>query len=599
MKSIFISVVLLVFLSELDTSVLDSGFDECFATYNGVKYVEYICTDEKNPASKRECAKDDDKSKVYVLKYRCNQTIGTLRIKKDAFNRFDHLRHVDISSLNTSQISLPLGRFENIEIFNASHNYLVEMMNLIFNRMPNLTELDLSYNIINKLFKTHFNGSHQLSKVNFSHNAINHLDIGVFSTLPNLETLDLSHNKIESISENLLKENKQLKILHLNNNPMKIFNFKMFSSIVMTMHLPAINIKTLNIDCDPPFDCHFDDFNDDDYFENITTFRASSIQFKNLSKILSRFGRSLEVLNVTQSFIGTLSSDMMERFSDLKEFTMTRASISKIDDIAFSYPTKLITLDLSYNKLMDVDTTIFRKKFFDLIRLNLDGNRLIRINNVNPTNLPKLESLSILNNWFSCDYLSRFLKRWNKHNIAMSNNSSNVRDNINGIDCINETLTNRNVVNTNYNEEKYGEGRASSDFSISTDSKYPSTLPYIVIIIALCVIIMVFITSAIFCHLYKQKNHGKLQNLIKTDTGVQTMEEIEHFQLFDPNKTNNDFFYEEIELKSLSSSETDTKSIQNRPLPTPPMENKYLQISNGPMPIEDQYASAVKKRDCT
>lgn len=605
MKSIVFFVVFLIFIIKLASSNMDSGFEECFNTYNGVRYIEYICTDRKSPVAKHECVKGD-KTRVRVLKYHCNEQVGSLTISKDVLKSLPNLRDIDVSTLNTSHLGFPFNKFENIETFNASHNHLDGHLDLFLNRMPNLTEIDLSFNQIKKLLKNYFNVNNKLFTINVSHNLINHLESGVFSTLTNLEVLDLSYNKISSISENLFKENKILKTLDLRSNPMKSFYFKIFSpdAGVVKVYLPSNEIMILDISCDQ-FVCHFEDFTDDEHFENIKTFRASGNQFKNFSTILNRFGRALEVLSLTQSFIGILSNNMMEKFSDLKEFSMTRANVSNIEANAFSYQTKLTRLDLSFNELTEVDSTIFWKKFLDLAWLNLEGNRLSRIDNVIPSNLPNLQSLSISKNKFPCYYLLRFLDRWKQHDkeLKLPNTTSNGKDNIKGIDCNNETQSSTR----NLDYEIHGNGRRSTlnintdNYGIVSSTKCPSTLLYIIIIITLCIIIVMFIISAIICYVCQKKDHGKVRSLVKTDIGIQTIEQNE--LIFEPIQTNNDSHYEEIELKSLSSSQTDTLPLEYRPLPTPPMQDRNFHsnsfISNSHLPIKDQYASVVKKQNRT
>ncbi|XP_055301873.1 leucine-rich repeat-containing G-protein coupled receptor 5-like [Sitodiplosis mosellana] len=592
MKLVVVFLVLLIFKSESSVQSTDSGFVGCFSTYNGMRYIEMVCDDKTRPALNRECVKNGDKAEVRVLKYQCDEPLGTLFIKNETFYNLTSLLKIDVSSLNISELGFSSDKLESVKVFTASYNHLVEKDVSVSDRMPNLIEIDLSSNNIKRISKCHFNQNNDLQSLNLAHNLIAHLDNGAFANLSKLKRIDLSHNKIQSISEQLLKENKLLEFLDIRNNPMESFSFKIFSreAGVVKVHLPANKIT--NLDIDRP-----NDFNDDEYFENIKTFRASGNQLKNVSEILKRFGRTLQVLSLTNSVIGTLSKDMLEKFNDLKEFTMTHANISMIEVNAFLYQTKIEKLDLSCNELIEVDATIFCKKFFNLKTLNLGGNRLTAIDGVNSANLEKLESLSISNNQFTCDYLRKFVNQWHGKNLKFSSTSSKERTNIQGIDCNNETSSSSEKLNNNVHQET----DADADTKMFGVTSCPSTLPYIITIITLCIIIMIFTISEIARYVCQKKDYRKIKSFVKTDIGVQTIELDATDRPFEPIKTNNDPHYEEIEIKSLSSSvcQEDTLPLENRPLPMPPTENKcllsYGHISNASLPITDQYASVVKK----
>lgn len=73
---------------------------------------------------------------------------------------------------------------------------------------------------------------------------------------------------------------------------------------------------------------------------------------------------------------------------------------------------------------------------FELEELNLEGNRLTRLDTINPFNFPKLTSLGIRNNLLSCKYLNQFveenLDQW--HDLKLIGNLWEQADDFD-VDC--------------------------------------------------------------------------------------------------------------------------------------------------------------------
>ncbi|XP_031633862.1 leucine-rich repeat and immunoglobulin-like domain-containing nogo receptor-interacting protein 2 [Contarinia nasturtii] len=554
------------------------GFYECFLSDDG-ETLDFIC----NSAETKPMCPEFNRSQVKILKYQCDHTVGTTNFFRNVINTLPNLSTVNVSCLQSSFFSIPMNvKFAKIEILKASRNQLTEIPSGIFDQMPNIIEIDFSWNKFTKILLKHLTGADHLTKIDVMHNNIGYLDAAAFGAVKNLEVLDLSYNKLESIEDNVFKENDKLKLLNLRHNKLLSFNFRIFSPSAtdIEVYLPSRSIERLDIGCIQSV-CHFKGFQDGDNFDVIKTFKAEGNKFSNFSILFEKLGRSLETLILSRCMFETITHNLLEKFTSLTTIMMTNANISSIEANAFSYQTRLVLLDLSYNKLTDVDSTLFSRKFHDLETLYLEGNQLQRIDNITSANLPKLQSIFVTKNRFSCNYLVKYVVQWKK-TIQFGTRQSDVNVvNVRGIDC------------------SYAD---VSEKSCETETPHslecPSTLPYIIIITFLNIVLSVIVATAIY---WRRKSFKRtVGGLIKTDAGIQTMDSFESAVNM-LNNSNNDSFYEEIELKSIPSEgyqtlSNDVLTLESRPLPTPPTTlDKTHKPNHHTSPLDYQYAQVCKR----
>lgn len=337
---------------------LISGYSvpECHEYFSSeLKLLECICGDEKETSSKIDgvqgiLPKNEDfvrRSKVEILKYRCNKPIKKVHINETLINTLENLSVIDVSHLNISYLHLNLSRnYEKIQTFIASNNQLSEIPVEIFSHMSNIYKIDFSSNQFTNFLPKYFNDTNDLIVMNFSHNKIHRLSY--FNVFKGLEILDLSYNRIESIADDLLKKNMHFRILNLKGNPLKSFNYRIFAPIKMSIDvtLPSEEIETLDIGCDDSI-CHFEHLRDDENFEKIKIFVASGNKFVNFPKLLQTFGQSLEQMSLSKCFIGTFSESMLEKFINLKMLNLSDNEVELVFSKTFS---KLQSLHLENNK---------------------------------------------------------------------------------------------------------------------------------------------------------------------------------------------------------------------------------------------------------
>lgn len=567
-------IFIIVFLIQIKSisSDTDLAFDECFSSDGETLY--FIC---KSDEAKRNCS-NSNRENVKIMNYQCSQSVGTTIFYTNVINSLPNLRVLNVTSLKSTWFSIPNNSvFKQIKIFTAKLNQLTITPNRIFERIPNVNEIDFSSNAIRQIRCDDFHGANQLKKMNLSGNNIESIYTAIFADAKNLEVLDLSRNKLTVIGDKVFEKNDKLKILDLrHNDKLTVFNFRTFSVLAteIVVYLPSKNIETLEIGCKQS-DCHFNGFQNDDYFETINNFRAEGLkQFSNFSILLEKLGQNLQLLTLSRCFIGTISKIMLMKFTSLTRITMTNANISRIEANAFLYQTRLEWLDLSYNKLKEVDSTLFTIMFQHLNTLYLEANRLERIDNITAINLPKLKSLHITKNRFSCNYLEKYLTKnlntW-KERIQLGTNQTDTNVvNVRRIDCV--------IPNSSEQEMLV--------FDTPHPSSCSSTMPYIVVIILLAIILFGVVSIAIAVY-WRQKSSNRF---INAHMGTQTME-------FDPtvmnDRTDLNNEYEKIELRSIPSEGYST--LESRPLPSPPTTLDENSTPNDQtLPIHCQYAQVCK-----
>lgn len=168
------------------------------------------------------------------------------------------------------------------------------------------------------------------------------------------------------------------------------------------------------------------------HFQELKYLNISNNQLQNTSQIIALLGPSIEILDVSLNFIGKLDAQLFERFSNLKYLNLSHTNLSNFGFTTFYHQRKIKALDLSYNHLGKVDFSLLMRNFKELNTLNLEGNDLEEINSVTRTNFPKLSTLAISKNNFTCHYLSAFLNLWDHLHLVYNPSK---QTNIDGIDC--------------------------------------------------------------------------------------------------------------------------------------------------------------------
>lgn len=376
------------------------------------------------------------------------------------FQYYGNLSHLGLSNMNLTDVGFNFTK-SKLKVLDLSRNLLTTLN--FTGTFEDLIILDVSHNDLDDIQPSVLNSIPTVIEINLSYNKISSMATYAFADLKDLEILDLSNNLIQSIEGDSFGSNKKLKKLRLENNLItridcKIFDFLQNSFERIEKHQNQEgehenvveiwkNVNEVDLSCiDHTLEFDVDDVNGvifrrDEQFhfrcsretlQNLKYLNISGLHLQSIPKLLPFLGSSLEILDVTSNCIGQLDVHTFEKLTNLQVLQLSRTNLSNFGFETFYHHRKLHTLDLSYNQLKKLNFTLLFRNFKNLNTLNLEGNYLTEIDTVTKSIFPKLTSLAISKNLFSCDYLAGFLFEW--HNLHLISNPSN-QTNIDGVDC--------------------------------------------------------------------------------------------------------------------------------------------------------------------
>lgn len=401
------------------------------------------------------------------------------------------LAHNQIFSVNSSVFSSQ----QNLEDLNLSRNQIATIDGN-FRNNKELKYLNLSNNRLTSLNAATFDGAHDLTNISLANNIIQSMDVDTFSKLGQLQSLDLSSNNVKNISENLFAKNNRLKFLDLRNNiAMTIFNFNAFpmSMTTIEVHLPSQNMLALDVSCRNA-DCLLKDFEDGEDFRKLQSFIAAGNRFRSVSRLFNHLGAQLELLDLSNSHVGTLNGSMLHAFGNLRQINLSNASVSEIAPCTFCNHLKLHSLDISDNHLKNVTQIFGPMPFNDLETLNLEGNDLTSMDNITAAQFPKLVVLKFSMENFACEHFEGYLKQWKGRSLQkIITNGLELAANIRKTEC--QDLIDRTTSNIG----------STTEMGISTSNK---NLFQIIQILAATSILLIILIVAIICIAKKRQRRN-------------------------------------------------------------------------------------------
>lgn len=335
--------------------------------------------------------------------------------------------------------------FQNLQNFVAGRNAFENINDLLNLLTPTTQKIDLSGNHIGELNATAFERFWNLRELSLSDTDLTDFDFSVLNVKNQkyLTHLDISKNNLKEVkSAVLLKyfgglyafnaagneiENLEEVIgylsstvqkLNLSGNPVKNLNQNTFAKFISLRDL-ILSDTDLIIDEFNPFE-HLRSLSNLDIshnnlsnvnfamlsnsLEQLQNFSAADCQIKNVSEVVKYLGPFVEKLDLSGNEAGVLSPASFDGLSNLYELNLSRTEISNFDPKILENFTTLSSLDLSHNQLKEIDLGLLPSK---LKRLNLEGNDLEKIENLNRTKFSALKSLAVSENELPCDYLEQ------------------------------------------------------------------------------------------------------------------------------------------------------------------------------------------------
>lgn len=350
-------------------------------------------------------------NKLCIYLYRRDSFEGSVGAIKCSKESLDHLTYVNISGNQNDRIDKIVDLLgPSIEVLDVSSNRIPTLNAHIFERFRNLTYLDLR--------------NTGLSTIQFE--SLHHLSFPEY--------------------------NEKLTVLQLENNPIEIIDCSLFSLLIRMpiVKISLENVMTLDTSCfGKSLSVKRNDRdeivfrltpNNSEFryavneFQKLTFLNLSSNQVDDAQLLIGILNPSIEVLDLSETFVGQLNSHAFNRFNRLQILGLSNCNLTNFGFATFYHQKKLIVLDISGNHLKKINFTLFLRNFRELTALNLEGNDLVEIDTVTHSIFPKLNLLGISKNHFSCDYLVTYLRDWEDLRL-MANPTDSNQTNIDGVDC--------------------------------------------------------------------------------------------------------------------------------------------------------------------
>ncbi|XP_071054888.1 leucine-rich repeat-containing protein 15 [Onthophagus taurus] len=239
----------------------------------------------------------------------------------------------------------------------------------------------------------------ELTDITFTNNLIDKIDPKTFHNNFYLETLDLSYNKITELPHNIFIKNEELAALNLSGNPIKKINASMLS-VVEKLVLQNCSLSEFK-------GGKFTEMGYLDLSHNEIT-ELSSVTFGNMPE--------LEYVNLAHNKLKTLPGDIFLNntrlqtiYLDYNEFEILPKFRSYKDNFETNY------FSCSDCGLENLDENVF-EHMPKLITLNLSTNRLQKINPKMLSYIPQLKKLDLSYNMIANLSLHTF-----ENNVLLSN----------------------------------------------------------------------------------------------------------------------------------------------------------------------------------
>lgn len=364
--------------------------------------------------------------------FEMNTELEVLQLQGNPLHRFDCHFFVNLENLRTFDVSLSsavemdlscekckfLAMNESdddsskvqIHLNGIENEFLISNVGVSELRHLNLADMNMR-NVANVLDLL---GGDALERLDLTSTHLGALTSNTFAKFQHLKQLTLSNTNLSLAALTVTGTNPfqrltELTALDLSNNNLAAINFSMLSSTLS--RLIELNIAN----------CHIG----------------------NVLPVLELLSPALESLNLAFNSLQSINSRTFQRFVNLKALNLSHTHLKQFEFATFFHQNQLKVLDFSFNRWSNVDFSLFIRKLTNVEILNLEGNHLSAVHGLTPAIFPRLNTLGLSENQFSCEYLAKFLIEW--PNLRLVHNPTKEMH-IDGIDCILNASNDENLI---------------------------------------------------------------------------------------------------------------------------------------------------------
>lgn len=307
--------------------------------------------------------------------------------------------HMDLSNnfigiLNTAVLE----RFDGLTALSLSNTMLIDF-DCSMLQSKRLMKLDVSNNNLKRVRNAQFlENLEMLEELYIGGNQVENLAEIIQHLKPSIEKLDLFGNYMGPLNMTVFQHLTALRVLNLSSTLLSISDFTAFETLK--------NLSILDISRNDLKDVNFTMLSN---LEHLIKLNAAYCYIENIAQIIGNLKPTVKVLDLSGNSVGILNADF-EALINLEFLNLSNANIVNFDFSTLEHQRNLLVLDISFNKLQEVNFALSTKRIVDL---NLAENQLSNVKNLNRTQFSELRSLALSKNQLSCNFLKRFISEWN------------------------------------------------------------------------------------------------------------------------------------------------------------------------------------------
>lgn len=332
---------------------------------------------------------------------------------------FMSLNHFSAGSNSFKNVAELLKCFNDVQYIDLSSNRIGQFNpTTAFKKFYFLERLNLSNTLLHQFDANDLQSPSQLKSLDLSHNQLK--GVHSISLLSYLSELNLEANQLQNTPEIVQHLPATVKKLNLSGNFVGKLNGIMFKRLIALQTL-GLNNTSLSFACDNPFerltqlsslDVSHNNLSSVNFsmlsktLNRLEEFRAAHCQINNTWLAIQHLSTSIRKLDLSGNHIESIVEKTFTHLTNLEELKISCANISHFETSSLKHSTKLITLDISYNKLQTIDVQSIPSV---LKQLNLEGNNLVNVDNFKRSHLPDLMTLAISKNQLQCNNLQHII----------------------------------------------------------------------------------------------------------------------------------------------------------------------------------------------
>lgn len=338
-----------------------------------------------------------------------------------SIEQFNNVHTLDVSHSGYATLNwLRNMTLRHLHRFNASHNALTYVFELLENTTPDVSELDFSFNKLNSIGARTFGKIKNLQSIFLSNNQLKYISFDAFSSAEQLNFIDLRINYCHEIPP-ILENEQQLQTILLQGNPITRFNL----CLLHVMHYTSVQLSwesvehfwrspecqgkhmkptqiVLNSDYEGILYAHHGGRElhcNEHSFKNLKNFSTGQTEaFRNIVDLLYAFGTSVRHMDLSNNSIGKLTNTaIFEKFDRLETLSLSQTRLTDFDLGTFN--TQLTKLDLSYNRLKRIENASLMDEFMSLTIFNISGNRIENVHDLIEHMSPTIRWLDLAGNY--------------------------------------------------------------------------------------------------------------------------------------------------------------------------------------------------------